>query len=107
MTDILNFKGTRFPIDMILVCIRRHSAYPRSYRHLKIMEERGVLVDHSSINRWAILFLPMIRWRRNGSALSPAASAGMRRTSRSRGAEYLYRAVDKQRKTVGRGEAFF
>jgi transposase-like protein len=24
----------------------------------------------------------------------------MRRTSRSRGAEYLYRAVDKQRKTV-------
>jgi hypothetical protein len=25
------------------------------------MEERGVLVDHSSINRWAILFLPMIK----------------------------------------------
>jgi putative transposase len=62
MTDILNFKGTRFPIDMILVCIRRHSAYPRSYRHLEeIMEERGMLLDHSSINRWAILFLPMIK----------------------------------------------
>jgi transposase-like protein len=24
------------------------------------MEERGALVDHSSINRWAIHFLPLI-----------------------------------------------
>jgi putative transposase len=24
------------------------------------MEERGVSVDHSSINRWAIRFLPLI-----------------------------------------------
>ena len=25
-----------------------------------MMEERGVSVDHSSINRWAIRFLPLI-----------------------------------------------
>ena len=25
-----------------------------------LMEERGVSVDHSSINRWAIRFLPLI-----------------------------------------------
>jgi putative transposase len=31
-----------------------------SYRHLEeIMQERGVAVDHSSINRWAIRFLPL------------------------------------------------
>ena len=24
------------------------------------MEERGVLVEHSSINRWAICFLPLV-----------------------------------------------
>jgi transposase-like protein len=42
-----------FPLDVILVCIRRNVAYPLSYRHLKaIMEECGVQVDHSSINRW-------------------------------------------------------
>jgi transposase-like protein len=47
---MLNFKGMRFPIDVILVCIRWYAAYPLSYRHLEeIMEERGVSVDHSSI----------------------------------------------------------
>ena len=58
---MLNFKGMRFPIDVILVCIRWYVAYPLSYRHLEeMMEERGVSVDHSSINRWAIRFLPLI-----------------------------------------------
>ena len=28
-------KGMRFPIDVILVCIRWYSAYPLSYRHLE------------------------------------------------------------------------
>lgn len=26
-----------------------------------LMEERGVTVDHSSINRWAVRFLPLIK----------------------------------------------
>ena len=48
---MLNFKGMRFPIDGMLVCIRWYAAYPLSYRHLEdMMEERGVSVDHSSIN---------------------------------------------------------
>ena len=51
----------RFPIDVILVCIRWYVAYPLSYRGLEeMMEERGVSVCHSSINRWAIRFLPLI-----------------------------------------------
>ena len=29
---MLNFKGMRFPIDVILVCIRWYVAYPLSYR---------------------------------------------------------------------------
>ena len=49
---MLSLKGMRFPIDVILVCIRWYVAYPLSYRHLEeMMEERGVAVDHSSINR--------------------------------------------------------
>ena len=59
---MLNFKEMRFPIDIILVCIRWYVAYPLSYRHLEeMMDERGVSVDHSSINRWAIRFLPLIK----------------------------------------------
>ena len=38
---MLNFKGMRYPIDVILVCIRWNAAYPLSYRHLaEIMQER-------------------------------------------------------------------
>jgi transposase-like protein len=52
---MLNAKGMRFPIDVILVCIRWDAAYPVSYWHLEeMMHERGVLVGHSSINRWAV-----------------------------------------------------
>ena len=59
--DMLNTKRMRFPLDIILVCIRWYAAYPLSYRHIEeIMEERGVFVDHSSINRWAIRFLPLL-----------------------------------------------
>ena len=54
-------KGMRFPIDVILVCIRWYAAYPLSYRHLdEMMEERGVFVDHSLINRWTIRYLPLL-----------------------------------------------
>jgi transposase-like protein len=57
--DMLNFKGMRFPIGVIVICIRRYVAYPLSHRHLEqMMQERGVSVDHSIINRWAIRFLP-------------------------------------------------
>ena len=57
---MLTAKGLRFPIDLILVCIRWYAAYLLSYRHLEeMMQERGVFVDHCSINRWAIRFLPL------------------------------------------------
>ena len=72
---MLNFKGMRFPIDVILVCIRWYAAYPLSYRHLEeIMQERAVSVDHSSINRWSIRFLPPIeKMARDTSARLGAA----------------------------------
>ena len=45
LNEMLAAKGMRFPIDVILVCIRWYAAYPLSYRHLEeMMEERGVVV---------------------------------------------------------------
>jgi transposase-like protein len=83
---MLSFKGMRFSIDVILVCIRWYAGYPPSYRHLEeMMEERGVSVDHSAINLWAIRFLPLIeKMAVNTSAWSAAAGAWMRPTSKSR-----------------------
>lgn len=58
---MLVVKGMRFPIEVILVCIRWYAAYPLSCRHLEeMMEERGVTVDHSTVSRWAIRFLPLL-----------------------------------------------
>ena len=53
--------GMRFPIEVILVCIRWYAAYPLSSRHLEeMMEERGVTIDHSTVSRWAIRFLSLL-----------------------------------------------
>jgi len=100
---MLNFKGMRFPIDVILVCIRWYAAYPLSYRHLEeMMEERGVSVDHSSINRWAIRFLPLIEKMARKYKRPVGSSWRMDETYiKVKGVwKYLYRAVDEEGKTV-------
>jgi len=99
----LDIRRLRFPIDVILVCIRWYAAYPLSYRYLEeIMEERGVCVDHSSINRWAIRFLPFLEkvFRRHKRPVG--GSWRMDETYiKVKGIwRYLYRAVDKEGKTV-------
>ena len=100
---MLNTKGMRFPIDVILVCIRWYAAYPLSYRHLEeMMHERGVFVDHSSINRWAIRFLPLLEKVFRQHKCPVGGSWRMDETYiKVKGAwKYLYRAVDKEGKTV-------
>jgi putative transposase len=100
---MLNFKGMRFPINVILVCIRWYAAYPLSYRHIEeMMEERGVSVDHSSINRWAIRFLPLIEKMARKHKRPVGGSWRMDETYvKVKGVwKYLYRAIDKQGKTV-------
>ena len=100
---MLTTKGMRFPIDVILVCIRWYAAYPLSYRHLEeMMEERGVFVDHSSINRWAIRFLPLLEKVLRKHKRPVGGSWRMDETYiKVKGAwKYLYRAVDKAGKTV-------
>jgi len=100
---MLAAKGMRFPIDVILVCIRWYAAYPLSYRQLEeMMEERGVVVDHSSINRWAIRFLPLFgkvfrKHQRPVGCIWPMDETYIKVKGDWK---YLYRALDKQGKTV-------
>lgn len=81
---MFDIRRMRFPLDVILVCIRWYVAYPLSYRHLEEMiEERGIEVDHSSINRWAIRFLSLIeKIFRKQNTRSVGAGAWMRLISR-------------------------
>jgi len=51
----VSFKGTHFPKEVILMGMRWYVAYPLSTCHVEeLMAERGVAVDHSTINRWTI-----------------------------------------------------
>ena len=96
---MVNFKGMRFPIDVILVCIRWYAAYPLSYRHLEeMMQERGVSVDHSSINRWAICFQPLIEKMARKHKRPVGGNWRMDETYiKVKGVwKYLYRAVDRE-----------
>jgi len=78
-------------------------ACPLSYRHLEeMMQERGVSVDHSSINRWAIRFLPLVEKKARKHKRPVGTSWRMDETYiKVKGIwKYLYRAVDRQGKTV-------
>jgi len=53
------FMRFRFPVEIILVCVRRYCKYGIPYRDLtEIMQERGVEVDTSTIFRWMQRYAP-------------------------------------------------
>src|SRR6266436_4119800 len=55
----ISFKGAHFPPEVILMGVRWYLAYPLSTRHVEeLMLERGVHVDHSTVNRWVIKYSP-------------------------------------------------
>ena len=57
----MDFKGSQFEREIILWGVRWYVAYPISYRQLEeMMQERGVEVDHSSLNRWVLKFTPLL-----------------------------------------------
>ena len=100
---MISVKGFRYPREILLVCVRWYASYPLSYRHLEeMMAERGVRVDHSNINRWAIRFLPLLEQAFRHSQCSVGKSWRMDETYiKVKGRwKYLYRAVDKTGKTV-------
>ncbi len=100
---MLVVKGMRFPIEVILVCIRWYAAYPLSCRHLEeMMEERGVTVDHSTVSRWAIRFLPLLEKTFRKYKRPVGGSWRMDETYiKVKGVwKYLYRAVDRDGKTI-------
>ena len=58
---MISFKGAHFPKDIILYAVFFYVRYGVSYRDLEeIMGERGVKVDHATLNRWAVDYSPLI-----------------------------------------------
>ena len=60
-STMIEFKGSHFEREVILWGVRWYVAYPISYRQLEeMMEERGVEVDHSTLNRWVVKYVPLL-----------------------------------------------
>jgi len=58
---MLSFKWRHFEKEMILMAVRWYVAYALSYRNIEeLMLERGLHVDHSTINRWVIEYAPKL-----------------------------------------------
>jgi putative transposase len=101
---MIDFKWRHFKKDIILMLVRWYVAYPLSYRDIEELAlERGLSVDHSTINRWVIEYAPQleavfrkrlkrptgISWRMDETYIKVKGQW-----------VYLYRAVDKEGKTV-------
>jgi len=54
---MISFKGAQFPKDVILHGVYFYLRYGVSYRDLEeILAERGVVVDHATLNRWVVKY---------------------------------------------------
>ena len=99
----ISFKGAHFPQDIILMGVRWYLAYPLSYRHVEeLMEERGVPVDHATIQRWVVKYSPLLEEAFHRRKRPVWVSWRMDETYiKVKGAwKYLYRAVDKYGATI-------
>ena len=99
----VSFKGAHFPQEIILTCIRWYVAYPLSTRHVEeLMRERGVNVDHSTVNRWVIKYSPQLEEAFHRQKRPVWISWRLDETYiRVKGEwRYLSRAVDKYGQTI-------
>src|ERR687884_273021 len=102
-TMAISFKGAHFPQEVILMGVRWYIAYPLSTRHVEeLMAERGVDVDHSTINRWTIKYSPLLEEAFHRRKRPVWVSWRMDETYVKVKGEwrYLYRAVDKHGQTI-------
>ena len=101
---MISFKWRHFKKDIILMLVRWYLAYSLSYRDVEELAlERGLKVDHSTINCWVIEYAPQleetfrkrykrpvgISWRMDETYIKVKGQW-----------VYLYRAVDKEGKMV-------
>ena len=99
----ISFKGAHFPQDIMLMGVRWYIAYPLSTRHVEeLMRERGVRVDHSTINRWVVKYSPLLEEAFHRRKRPVRVSWRMDETYIKVKGEwrYRYRAVDKHGQTI-------
>ena len=97
------FKWKHFQPEIILLTVRWYCRYALSYRDLEeMMAERGLSVDHSTINRWVLQYSPELENRCRPHLRPTNDSWRVDETYIKVKGEwkYLYRAVDSSGQTL-------
>jgi len=92
------FKGRHFEASLILQAVSWYLRYPLSYRDIEEMFlERGLEVDHSTLNLWVLAYAPLIERRLRTFRKPHCGSIRVDETYvKVRGLwRYLYRAIDQ------------
>jgi len=101
---MISFKGRHFMKDIILMAVRWYVSYSLSYRDIEeLMLERGMPVDHSTLNRWVIYYSPLLEEEfRKNKKHKTGCSWRMDETYIKLKGEwmYYYRAVDQEGNTI-------
>lgn len=100
---MIDFKGNHYPREVVLHAVFFYPRYAVSYRDLEeILQERGVDVDHATLNRWVVRYSPLIAKEAQRRKARTSSSWRMDETYiKVKGKwNYLYRAVDKFGKTL-------
>ena len=59
-----DFRGRHVEASLILQAVSWYLRYPLSYRDIEeLFRERGLEVDHSTLNRWVLAYAPLIERR--------------------------------------------
>ncbi len=96
------FKRCHFAKTVVLLATRWYLSYPLSYHDIeKMMLERDIRVDHSTINRWVIHYFRLLEDEfRKKFKRQTGFSWRMDETYIKIKWHYLYRAVDTNGNTV-------
>lgn len=100
---MVDFNGSHYPKEVILYAVFSYVGYAVSYRDLEeIMAERGVNLDHATLNRWVVKYSPMIILQAKRRKSKPSGYWRMDETYIKVKGQwmYFYRAVDKCGKTL-------
>src|SRR6476661_9409785 len=66
-----DFKGRHFEAALILQAVSWYLRYPLSYRGIEeLFLERGLEVDHATLNRWVLAYAPLIAAARKDGLLA-------------------------------------
>jgi len=103
MSNQSPFKWRHFEAEIILLCVRWYVRYSLSYRDLeKMMRERGLSIDHTTIYRWVQRYAPELdkRSRPHLKARTDSWKVDETYVKVRKTWMYLYRAVDAEGNTL-------